>query len=161
MERWVRLLDKKREDDTRRDPNMRWRERLRVVPENQKDTELLALPQGMPIDYFDPPFFNNLQPRLRQCVTNGQVALLPNVDLSFTGIPDEKISDEKFMDKYAMSVLKQYNLVGKGELDGADEDEWMIDGDDRDDGDEDEGWGDEDMADKRQELADRLSVTMV
>ena len=62
FEVWIRLLDKKREEEARLDPKRKWHEHVRVVPEVQKATEFPALPLGMPIDYFNPGFFNQLQP---------------------------------------------------------------------------------------------------
>ena len=64
FEMWIRLLDEKREEDACRDPSRRWCEHLQIVPDDQKNSEFLILPTGMPVDYFDPLFFNSLQPRL-------------------------------------------------------------------------------------------------
>jgi hypothetical protein len=158
FEVWIRLLDKKREDDTRRDPSKRWHERVRMVPETQKDTEFLALPEGMPIDYFDPEFYNSLQPRLRDRIMSKKVSLLPDASNSFTGHPDEKLSDKQFMRKYAKSVSGKYNLVDKGELAGVDDEEdWIIDDDEEMADNDEEEWVDEDMNGKRLELAACLS----
>ena len=132
------------------------------MPEDQNDTEILALPGGMPIDYFDPDFFNRLQPRLRNTLVIDKIAFLPDVDKSFTSNMDEKLSDKKFMEKYGGSVLGQYKLVDDADLerdedngDGEDEDE----DEDEDDEDEDgEDMVDETLADQRRELAAELSA---
>ena len=57
---FIRNLDEKRESAARFDGSWRWWERLRVVPqvENQKETLFLTLPLSIPVDYFDPIFFN-------------------------------------------------------------------------------------------------------
>jgi hypothetical protein len=157
FETWIRLLDKKREEDARRDPSRRWRERLRIVPGDQKNSEFLVLPTGMPVDYFDPLFFNGLQPRLRHSLTTGKVALLPDISQSFSGHPDERISDAKFTEKYEDSVLVKYDLVDEGELDGPDDDDWMITENEDELGAYDDDLFDEDMAEKRQELVTQLS----
>ena len=106
-----------------RDPSKRWRECVRIVPENQKNTEFLALPLGMPIDYYDPDFFNSLQPQLRSCIATTKVALLPDATQSFACVPDERLSDKRFVEKHAGSILAKYHLADKGELDDAAEEE--------------------------------------
>jgi hypothetical protein len=78
FERWIWILDQKREEDARRDPSKRWRERTRKAPSIQQNSDFTALPEGMPIDYFDSGFYNALQPRLRDRITNLKVAMLPN-----------------------------------------------------------------------------------
>ena len=83
---------------------------------------------------------------------------MPDINYSFTCNTDEKLSDEKFMGKYAAEVLVRYDLVGDDEFGVADdEDEWILN-----DGDEemaDGDWHDEDMADKCDVLTAHLSDT--
>jgi hypothetical protein len=165
---WIRLLDKKREEDTRRDPSKRWRERVRIVPQHQKETEFPALPTGMPIDYFDPRFYNNLQPRLHNSVTTGKISMLFNVNDSFTGHSDEKLSDAQFTAQYAASILEKYNLVSEAELQDIGEDSSENDDDEEGEGDwlgEDDLSADdledielEDMEGMRQVLAAHLNA---
>jgi hypothetical protein len=134
------------------------------VPENQKNTEFLALPLEMPIDYFSPDFYNSLQPRLRHCITTRKVALLPDVNRSFTRDPREKLSDAKFMEKYAGPVLARYDLVDEGEFNDADEEQWISDDEDEelvDDGEDEEEQFDDDLAGKRSALVACLSVDML
>lgn len=71
----------------------------------------------MPIDYFDHEYYNSLQPRLRHHITNTKIALLPDVNLSFSGTADEKLSDQAFNSKYGAQVLTKYNLVNEAEFD--------------------------------------------
>jgi hypothetical protein len=120
---FIRLLDKVRKEDVRRDPTKRWRERLRKVPETQQETKMEALPLGMPIDYFDPDYFNGLQPRLRFRITNTQVALPPDIEAIFKSrnTVDGKLSDKDFTKKYGADILGKYELVEEGDL--ADESE--------------------------------------
>jgi hypothetical protein len=142
-EKWFRLLDKKREEYTRQDPSKKWRERLRIVPEEQKDSDFRALPQQIPIDYFDPAFYNNLQPLRRLLIACKKIAFLPNVDQSFTRNQDEKLSDDDFMMKYGDAVLMAYELVDENEFDGMEDEidgDWIVDDDEEmdDDGDDDD-----------------------
>lgn len=83
----------------------------------------------MPIDYFSPGYYNDLQPRLRSRVANIKVALLPDVNLSFRGTADERLNDTDFNAKHGERVLEKYNQV---EEDFADEEDWVVDDDDED-----------------------------
>ena len=138
VEKFIRVLDKEREASAMQDSTKRWRERKRVVPSNQKTSPFRALPEDMPINYFEPNFYNRLQPHLHMRITNNTIALLPNVEESFRGTPDERLSDTNFNNKYGDQVLKRYNIPSKGELgsesnseDNSDEDgDIFIDDDD-------------------------------
>jgi hypothetical protein len=81
----------------------------------------------MPIDYFAHEYYNSLQPRLRYNITNAKISLLPDVNLSFSGTADEKLTDKTFNTKYGAEVLKKYNLVDEAKFNG--EDEWLQDDD--------------------------------
>jgi hypothetical protein len=114
---FIRLLDEVRKQDVRRDPTKRWRERLRKVPEIQQESKMDALPLGMPIDYFDPDYFNGLQPRLRYRITNTQVALPPDIKNIFKSSSiDRKLSDKEFTEKYGAEILGKYEIVDEGDL---------------------------------------------
>ncbi len=108
---FIRKLDQDRERAARLDPGRRWRERLRVLPpENQKDTLFPTLPLSIPIDYYDPNFFNKLPPRLRGRIATQQVAFLPDASESFSGHPDEKLDDKAFTTKYGDTVFPRYEV---------------------------------------------------
>ncbi|PPQ80386.1 hypothetical protein CVT24_000611 [Panaeolus cyanescens] len=105
------------------------RGRLRKILEmDQKESDFLTLPQGMPIDYFDPSFFNSLQPRIRSRCTSQKIALLPNINLSFTHCEDEFISDDEFKDKY-QDVALRYKLNDLVDF-GNDNEDFIDDNDD-------------------------------
>lgn len=70
----------------------------------------------MPIDYFDPTHFNSLQLKLCAKAVNYAVALLPNVEESLTGCPDEKLNSFSFNELYAEMVAAEYNLVDDMDL---------------------------------------------
>lgn len=88
----------------------------------------------MPIDYYGPEFFNQLQPKTRNRIAVRKVAFLPNVNRSLTWGPDERISDDAFSQKYGEDVFNQYEMVTDADMadyDGSDaDDEWMADDDD-------------------------------
>ncbi len=73
-EKFYRILDWKREEVARQDKSRRWRERVCVVPVDQQDSAFSALPEGMPIDYYDPAFFNQLQPRTRNRIAMRKIS---------------------------------------------------------------------------------------
>jgi hypothetical protein len=161
FEEWVRILDRKRKEDAIRDPTKRWRERPREVPLQPQDSEFTTLPEGMPIDYYDPDFYNSLQPRLRARITNTKVALLPDITRSFIREADERLSDKQFSAKYGAKILAKYQVVEEDELEV--EDDWLADDDDDEemsDGDveEYEVVEDVDMSTRQQTLAAQLSV---
>jgi hypothetical protein len=132
----------------------------------------LRLPEGMPIDYFDPDFYNALQPRLRDRITNTKVAMLPDVEHSFLRSADEKLDDKQFNAKYGNDIIAKYQLVEEGELEDFEgEEEWLADDDedaemssgDEEDVEED-GYdigGDVDMIAREESLAAQLSVGIV
>ena len=132
----------------------RSRDRLRFVPEaDQKDSDFLALPSSLPINCYDPDFFNAQQPCTRNRIAIPKIALLPDVTRSFTGEADERLSDEKFMGKYGEAVLSRYNL---DDLDAfGDEEDWIEDNDEMDE--DYEGEEDPESTGQRTNLVVRLS----
>lgn len=131
---FIRLLDKKRYESAQFDPSKRWKERPRELPSQPKQTAYPTLPCNMPIDYFAHEYYNLLQPCLRHQITNAKIALLPDVNLSFSGTADEKLTDKAFNTKYGAQVLMNYNLVDDADFYREDdgEDEWLIDDDNAD-----------------------------
>ena len=79
----------------------------------------------MPINYFAHEYYNLLQPCLRYNIMNAKISLLPDINLSFSGTADEKLTDKAFNTKYGAEVLKKYNLVDEAEFNR--EDEWLQD----------------------------------
>lgn len=155
---FVRHLDSVREAACRQDPSKRWRERLRLVPEVRVDSGFTSLPLNVPIDYFNPEYFNQLQPQLRFKITNRQVALLPDPSQSFKGHTDEKLSDDKFMDKYQDEVHVLYDL---GNVENWDED-WLVDEDELMDFNDDEQLDDvADIGSQRLSLVAHMSAESV
>lgn len=124
--RFFRLLDAARERDTRLDPSRRWVERVRIEPAEPIETAFPSIPLHMPVDYFDPDFFNELQPNLRAKAANPSVSLLPDVDQSFTRCEDEHLSDAEFNDKYAAEHLPNYDLFDEDYADDEGEGEGEV-----------------------------------
>lgn len=126
---WVRMLDRVRRETVEQHPTRKWRERRRIVPSDpsqQDDSPFVSTPDNMPIDYFEPDFFNKLQPKTRNRVATKQVAFLEDINRSFTWCPEERMSDKAFFKKYGKERLRLYDMVGDEEFDDAD-DEWYDD----------------------------------
>ncbi|KAF8893186.1 hypothetical protein CPB84DRAFT_1848664 [Gymnopilus junonius] len=126
-EKFFRILDRKREESARQSKSRSWKERVRVVPTNQEDSKFHVLPEKMPIDYFDPSYFNQLQPRMRNRIAVEKVSLLPDVSQSLTWNADERMTDKMFTRNFGGPVFEQYQMVSEAD---------MVDGDDEWDDDE-------------------------
>lgn len=101
------------------------------MPTNQEDSVFRTLPDhGLPIDYYDPTFYNGLQPALKRRIATQKVALLPVVADSFTQVGDELLDDDEFTAKWSEFVFCNYLMPRQ--VDGDDEwldDEALFDGD--------------------------------
>lgn len=104
------------------------------MPPNQQNSAFQTLPDhALPIDYYDPTFYNGLQPAVKRRIATQRVALLPVISDSFTQVGDELLDDEKFTEKWGELVFCNY--VMPEEVNG--EEEWLDDdGDALFDGDE-------------------------
>ncbi|KAG0146681.1 hypothetical protein CROQUDRAFT_62540 [Cronartium quercuum f. sp. fusiforme G11] len=71
-------------------------------------------PAGLPLDFYDPDWFNSMLPAQKQSLIGDQQALafLPNPLLSLTSAsaPDEKLSDKKFTEKFWNQGTQKYDL---------------------------------------------------
>ena len=115
MKRFIQLLDKKQEEEFCYTTTKRRREHICQLASQPQETLFTSLAQGLPLNYFDPIFFNNLQQFLCKKIAIHSIALLPDTEKSFTGCPDELLSDSVFNAKYGKGVLAQYQL---DDLDG-------------------------------------------
>ena len=94
---------------------------LREDPESPIDSKLTAMPESVPIDWFDPEAWNSFT--VRECVeyTAGGISV---------GLPLEKycntlakcaewknLPEEEFMEKYGDDVLAQYHMPTEAEID--------------------------------------------
>ena len=91
----------------------------------------------MPIDYYDPAFFNQLQPRTRNRVAVHKISLLPLVTESLTWNDKERLSDRAFTKKYGAPVFSQYEMVDDADMKDDADDEWAAEDDMDEDLDED------------------------
>jgi hypothetical protein len=122
----------------------------RIVPENPKDGELLTGPaDDVPLDWFEPDYFNTLPPRIRAMFDH--VIALPEDETTFFSSPASPwklMKTPEFMQHFGNKILAEYNLPSKEEVammkdpDESSDDEtpvWTRRGDDDDDDDGEDG----------------------
>ena len=128
-ETFIRRLEEIREESVKYSPKGRWHERVRCVPDiNQEVSTFLKLPEKMPIDYFQPAFYNRLLPRLRFTIAEPSIIFLPDGQAPFAGTADEKLSEKGLNKKYGPTVLSRYNLATEEDFaDDEDDDEDEMD----------------------------------
>jgi hypothetical protein len=85
-----------------------------------KLSELTALPKKVPIDWFDPIYWNNLSIHEHaQYIKNGTYVALPSVELCTTWDECEKwknMPEKEFMAKYGDAVQAEYKVPMADEL---------------------------------------------
>jgi hypothetical protein len=110
-ESWIRTLELKRLQDNkykRGGP----RPYRRHVPAISIDSPIETLPQNMPLDYFDPTFFNGLQYDMQQlCADPGIIAIPKNQKTWFTHSTEERLGDEDFTEIHGTEVFERYKFV--------------------------------------------------
>lgn len=96
------------------------------MPTDQQDSVFQTLPDhGLPIDYYDPIFYNRLQPAVKKRIAAQKVALLPVLADSFTQVGDELLDDDEFTEKWGLVVFCNYLMLGEVNND----EEWLDDND--------------------------------
>jgi hypothetical protein len=110
---FVRLLDDKRKT---RDRLTSKRGRIatpRVEIAQPPPSPFHEIPRDMPIDFFDPSFFNELDTDLRREVALRKIALLGDVSqsLSKTSAATERLNDEDFTALQGPDVFHHYEMV--------------------------------------------------
>jgi hypothetical protein len=98
---------------------------------------MCAVALNVPLDYFDLKFFNSLPPSLRAKVTGREpiAAFPPTTDWILRTPPHacERMTTAKFMAKYGMEALAEYNTGYESEYEGEDDDDEDDYNDDDDD----------------------------
>ncbi|KAA1137645.1 hypothetical protein PGTUg99_017935 [Puccinia graminis f. sp. tritici] len=148
--------------------------RKRVVPPTVRESIFPRPPKGLPLDFYDPTWFNNLLTQQRiEVADTRQVAFLPDAAQSLMGkqIPSEKLTDKQFTAKFFDTLAAPYDLTHEIENEDDDENETEEedngsyageeidlndtsggdDDDEEDVGEEDRDFVDEDMQDGEEE----------
>ena len=80
------------------------------------DSPIETLPQDMPLDYFDPSFFNGLQYDTQQlCADPGMIAIPKDQQTWFTHSAEECLGDEDFIELHGTEVFNKYKFVQTNE----------------------------------------------
>jgi len=77
------------------------------MPSEPQDITFPILSQEVPVNYYDPEFFSQLQSQLHCKIANKSIALLPDIEETFTYSQDKWLSDKAFMQK----LLGNYSEV--------------------------------------------------
>ncbi|KAG0138867.1 hypothetical protein CROQUDRAFT_102761 [Cronartium quercuum f. sp. fusiforme G11] len=92
----------------------RHQQRHRIRVKNSPLSIFPRAPDGLPLDFYDPDWFNSMLPARKQSLIGDQqtLAFLPNPLLSLTSAsaPDEKLSDKKFTEKFWNQGTQKYDL---------------------------------------------------
>lgn len=95
----------------------------RLLPKTPVFSEFVSPPTQLPIDFYNPAWFNAFPPAQKEKIANSKtVALLPDASESFlsTPHPSESLSGKKFNDKYYARLIKPYQLVQASQSDDED-----------------------------------------
>lgn len=147
-EQLIRRLDQLRENDAAWGGG-RVAERARLIPANgQQDSTFKRLAKDLPIDYFDPAFFNQLPAKRRAIVSNTRVVLPDNLDDLFDDdLSDNEMDSREFAEQYpeyVEDVLSRYKLIAfeGDDLGGFIASDEAEEDDDEDEDEDDDGLGD-------------------
>lgn len=105
--------------------------RKRLPPKPPQDTIFPKPPKGLPLDFYDPDWFNDLLPQQKlEFADTRKVAFLPDADKSLMGkqLAIEKLSDKQFVNKFFDQISKPYDLTH--EIENFDEDDGETDNED-------------------------------
>jgi hypothetical protein len=169
-ERFVRELDAERQRIVQF--TGRWAERTRVIPaEGKPPSAFLRLPYDVPIDYYDPAFFNSLPPNIRRAIIGreARIALAPRSCDFFVQAendPSRRLTDRVYMKTFGAAALMQYNIPGSDVEPDPDQDDLLTQGGaTADDDDDDAVMGrmvqeeeDEEMLQQRARLANQIDT---
>lgn len=114
-------------------------DRTRIHPEPSiGECKLTRHPLKVPIDYFDPAYFNSMSVKDRAAYVDNGVALpVPEICVDGAKIKEWKnLPYDKFMEKFGNDTLALYNLPTEAEMEQLDE--YEDDDDDQDDDDQDD-----------------------
>ncbi|MBW0539279.1 hypothetical protein O181_078994 [Austropuccinia psidii MF-1] len=102
--------------------------RERIIPHEALKSVGTRVPKGLPIDFYDPSWFNSGSAGQKTIPANSfNVSFLPNASQSLRGAqhPDERLGDRKFTNKYWDQLIEPYDISHKipneEELDETDE----------------------------------------
>ncbi|MBW0529711.1 hypothetical protein O181_069426 [Austropuccinia psidii MF-1] len=86
--------------------------RERHIPEDSDAMVTKSIPKGLPIDFYDPDWFNDRTAGQKRNADTFKIAFLPDASKSLLGKPhpDERLSDKRFTDKYWAEAIQEYDI---------------------------------------------------
>ncbi|KAJ3796507.1 hypothetical protein GGU11DRAFT_133361 [Lentinula aff. detonsa] len=116
------ILDSRYEGTINRQKGQRG-DRIRKVPVPEINSQFTQMPKDVPIDFFDPDYFNNFfSVKERAHYAENGVALPSEEHCESTSIDIWKnLSEAEFMETYGNAVLAQYKVPTKEEIEQLDE----------------------------------------
>ncbi|MBW0589510.1 hypothetical protein O181_129225 [Austropuccinia psidii MF-1] len=102
--------------------------RERLIPDEPLKSICTGVPKGLPINFYDPCWFNSLSARQKTLIADAfNIAFLPDASQSLRGIqhPNERLGDKKFTNKYWDQVIDRddisHEIPTEEELNDSDE----------------------------------------
>ncbi|KAA1079345.1 hypothetical protein PGT21_008685 [Puccinia graminis f. sp. tritici] len=125
--KFFRALDIAMKKAAEQDPSTHGKRRIRKLPKTPVPSKYTVAPKGLPIDFYDPQWYQQLSEVQQKTIPNTQmVAFLPNASESLQPKkqrhPDEKLKDSSFNRKYWDMLVGPYGLLG-GDSDGSSDSE--------------------------------------
>ncbi|MBW0557884.1 hypothetical protein O181_097599 [Austropuccinia psidii MF-1] len=130
--KFMRRVDEEIEKAERIKQKRSWG-RNRIVVDSPSISIHSHPPKGLPIDFYNPSWFNNCPPGQKTTVADAfNVAFLPDASQSIRGIqhPDERLNDQNFTEKYWEKCAEAYDLsheIAREDKDSESDDSAIID----------------------------------
>ncbi|KAG0139057.1 hypothetical protein CROQUDRAFT_666939, partial [Cronartium quercuum f. sp. fusiforme G11] len=120
--KWFRLLDSKMEESERA-MGIKTQKTPRYLPKVPIASEFLTPPKQLPLDYYNPVYFNKLQPLEKLKIVNtGEVIFFPDVKRHLLARRDseEKLGAREFTKRYFTECSQRYKLEDPSEFEDSD-----------------------------------------
>ncbi|PPQ76393.1 hypothetical protein CVT24_007927 [Panaeolus cyanescens] len=99
-ERFICKFEEQRHEFHEHAPGKKRMDRIRIIPPPSKRlvSPFKRLPKDMPLDYFDPVYFNERTPRLRSLIADQEtMVFLPNIEETFQRPELEEMKNQDFL----------------------------------------------------------------
>ncbi|PLW46368.1 hypothetical protein PCASD_05466 [Puccinia coronata f. sp. avenae] len=126
--KFIRRLDILMLKASEQDPLSKRKRRVQKLPKIPLMSSCTLAPSNLPIDFYDPTWYQSLTPAQQQKILDTQsVAFLPDAGQSLMPKsqrhPDEKLSDSSFTRKYWGILVEPYGLLEEESLDDSESEE--------------------------------------
>ncbi|PLW50635.1 hypothetical protein PCASD_00670 [Puccinia coronata f. sp. avenae] len=126
--KFIRRLDILMLKASKQDPSSKRKRRVRKLPKIPLMSSCTLAPSNLPIDFYDPTWYQSLTPAQQQKIPDTQsIAFLPDAGQSLMPKnqrhPDEKLSDLSFTRKYWDILVEPYGLLEEESSDDSESEE--------------------------------------